>query len=87
MTNDPGHIYILLLTGPFHPGDANFLVAYCGAVVRERVASGELAAGGYVVGGKPSPWASLLNDAIRDLSVASRLLRLAVLIANQIRVY
>jgi hypothetical protein len=67
----------------FHPGDIHLVVAYAGAVVRERVASGELAAAGYVTGdGKPSAWCSVLKDAIRDITTTSRLLRLAPLCRN-----
>ena len=63
----------------FRAGETPLLCAFCRAVVREKVASGELQASGYVVDGRPSPWASLLKDAVRDLTVTSRLLRLTPL--------
>jgi hypothetical protein len=43
----------------------------------EQTASGELAVSGYVTAdGKVSPWASILKDAQRTVSVYSRLLKL-----------
>ena len=70
LANHPDH---------FRAGELPLLSAYCRAVVREKVASGELQAAGYVVDGKPSPWSSILKDAVRDLTVTSRLLRLTPL--------
>ena len=46
-------------------------------VVREQVASGELAAGGYVgADNRPSPWLAVLQQATRQVSTYSRMLRL-----------
>ena len=61
----------------FRESDEPLLSAYVRAVCRERTASGELAAGGYVTAdGKTSPWLRVLKDATRDMTVISRLLRL-----------
>jgi hypothetical protein len=61
----------------FRESDLPLLSAYCRAIVREQTAAGELAAGGFVTSeGKSSPWAQVLKDAVRDMTVLSRLLRL-----------
>ncbi len=62
--------------GHFKPSDLTVLGAFCRAAVMEKVAAGELTAGGYVIDNKPSPWASILKDAQRAVSTFSRLLRL-----------
>ena len=59
--------------------DAPLRSAYCRAVVREKVASGELAAAGYVADGKPSGWLNVLAQATRSLTVLSSKLKLTPL--------
>ena len=63
----------------FQPAELHLLVTFCEAVVRKKVAAGELAASGVVVDGKLSAWTAELKNAIRDLTVTSRLLRLTPL--------
>lgn len=63
----------------FRPAEIHLLVTFCEAVVRKRVATGELAASGVVVDGKLSAWTTELKNAIRDITVTSRLLRLTPL--------
>ena len=60
----------------FRSSDLTVLGAFCRAAIMEKVAAGELAAGGYVIDNKPSAWASILKDAQRAVAVYSRLLRL-----------
>jgi phage terminase small subunit len=61
----------------FEPQDLFMVCAYVRAVCREQVASGELAAAGCVTAdGRASPYLSMLKDAIRDMTVMSRLLKL-----------
>ena len=63
----------------FQSSDAPLRSAYCRAVVREKVASGELAAAGYVADGKPSGWLNVLAQATRSLTVLSSKLKLTLL--------
>ena len=63
----------------FQSSDAPLLSAYCRAVVLEKVASGELAAAGYVADGKPSGWLNVLAQATRSLTVLSSKLKLTPL--------
>jgi hypothetical protein len=61
----------------FQEQERDLLCIYVRAVVREKVASGEIAAGGYVTSdGKPSVYHGILKNAVRDVTVTSRLLRL-----------
>ena len=60
----------------FRESDLPVLLIFVRAVVQERVASGEIAATGYVIDGKLSPMVTILRDAQRVVAVYSRLLRL-----------
>jgi hypothetical protein len=61
----------------FRQSDLPVLCIFVRACVMEQTASGELSASGCVSSdGKVSPWASILKDAQRAVSVYSRLLRL-----------
>ena len=63
----------------FQASDAPLLSASCRAVVLEKVASGELAAAGYVIDGKSSGWLNVLAQATRSLTVLSSKLKLTPL--------
>ena len=56
--------------------DAPLLAAYCRAVCLEQTASSELAAAGFVIGGRPSGWLNILAQATRTISTYSRMLKL-----------
>ena len=61
----------------FRQSDLPVLCIFVRACVMAETASGELNASGCVSGdGKVSPWASILKDAQRTVSVYSRLLKL-----------
>ena len=60
----------------FQSSDAPLLSAYVRAAITERTASAELAAAGFVVGDKPSPWLAILQAASRTMSTFSRMLKL-----------
>ena len=60
----------------FQLSDSPLLAAYCRAAIQERVASAELAAAGFVVGDKPSPWLPIQQAATRVISTYSRMLKL-----------
>jgi phage terminase small subunit len=60
----------------FHNSDLPVLCVFVRAVVQERVASGEIAATGYLIDGKLNPMVTILRDAQRVVGVYSRLLRL-----------
>ena len=61
----------------FTVADLPLLVSYVRACVDEEVASGELRAGGYVSGGKPSAWLAIQTAAARRMTTLVRALRLS----------
>jgi phage terminase small subunit len=60
----------------FLNSDAGMLAVYSRAIVLEKAASAGLAADGYIVDNKPSPWLPVLQAATRTISTYSRMLRL-----------
>ena len=61
----------------FRPSDGPLLTAYVRAILQERSASAHLEAEGHVVDGKPSPWLSVLAQALKGMSTLSHRLRLS----------
>ncbi len=67
----------------FQVHDAILLAAYARAAVLEKQASAELALGGPVVDGKPSPWLPILAQSSKALLALARQLRLSPLGARR----
>jgi hypothetical protein len=69
---------IVLGAPPHHfmPSDLPLVACYAKAIVQEKIASGELAAG-YVVDGKPSAWLPVWQASIRAVTTLARMLALS----------
>jgi hypothetical protein len=59
------------------PSDLLLVACYAKAIVQERIASGDLAAAGYVVDGKPSAWLSVWKETQRSMTTLARMLALS----------
>lgn len=68
--------------GQFRPGDLPLLCRFAELTVMAEQAAGELAAGGMLVDGKPSPWFAIHEKATRALGTLAMRLN----IAPQVRV-
>jgi P27 family predicted phage terminase small subunit len=65
---DPAH---------FKRSDVPLLVAYCEATIGHDQAVQEIAAGGAVINGRPSPWTAVQERHVKALVALSRSLRLS----------
>ena len=62
--------------GHFRASDEMLLVAYCTACVQERQAAAALDREGQIVNGRPSPWLTAQEKAVRAMTSLSLRLRL-----------
>jgi hypothetical protein len=63
--------------GHFVASDVPLLCAYARAVFEEELAGRELRRGGHVVNGRPSPWITVQEKAVRAITALSMRLRLS----------